>query len=123
MTSSPPRTDHDDCWLCGQDFGHSQCGGSDLRRGTERRLSQTFLPNYGVFDEYRYFKAGEAAPIFVYGQVPIGVNICEDIWYPGGPMKVQALAGAEVIINISASPYYAGKGRDRERMLGDARGR
>ena len=78
---------------------------------------KTFLPNYGVFDEYRYFKAGEAAPIFVYGKVTMGINICEDIWYPGGPMKVQTLAGAEVIINISASPYYAGKGRDRERML------
>jgi NAD+ synthase (glutamine-hydrolysing) len=78
---------------------------------------KTYLPNYGVFDEYRYFKAGEAAPIFIYGEVPIGVNICEDIWYPGGPMMVQTLAGAEVIINISASPYYAGKGRDRERML------
>jgi NAD+ synthase (glutamine-hydrolysing) len=49
--------------------------------------------------------------------VPLGVNICEDIWYPGGPTKVQALAGAQLIVNISASPYYAGKGRDRERML------
>lgn len=78
---------------------------------------KTYLPNYGVFDEYRYFKAGEAAPVFVYGEVPIGVNICEDIWYPGGPTQIQALAGAQVIINISASPYYAGKGRDRERML------
>jgi NAD+ synthase (glutamine-hydrolysing) len=76
-----------------------------------------YLPNYGVFDEYRYFQAGDTAPIFIYGEVPIGVNICEDIWYPGGPTKVQALAGAQVIINISASPYHAGKGRDRERML------
>jgi len=78
---------------------------------------KTYLPNYGVFDEYRYFKAGETAPVFIYGEVPLGVNICEDIWYPGGPAKVQALAGAQVLINISASPYYAGKGRDRERML------
>jgi NAD+ synthase (glutamine-hydrolysing) len=78
---------------------------------------KAYLPNYGVFDEYRYFKAGESAPIFIYGEVPLGVNICEDIWYPGGPTKVQALAGAQVVINISASPYYAGKGRDRERML------
>ncbi len=78
---------------------------------------KTYLPNYGVFDEYRYFDAGQSAPIFAYGDVLIGVNICEDIWYPGGPTQVQALAGAQVIINISASPYYAGKGKDRERML------
>ncbi|MFN0086626.1 MAG: NAD+ synthase [Blastocatellia bacterium] len=78
---------------------------------------KNYLPNYSVFDEYRYFDAGQAAPVFVYGEVAIGVNICEDIWYPGGPAHVQALAGAQVILNISASPYHAGKGRDRERML------
>jgi len=78
---------------------------------------KAYLPNYGVFDEIRYFEAGRGAPIFIYGDVPLGVNICEDIWYPGGPTKVQALAGAQLIVNISASPYYAGKGRDRERML------
>ncbi|MEP7273685.1 MAG: nitrilase-related carbon-nitrogen hydrolase, partial [Acidobacteriota bacterium] len=76
-----------------------------------------FLPNYGVFDEYRYFRAGDSAPIFRYGDVLFGVNICEDIWSPGGPTKLQALGGAHLVINISASPYYAGKGRDRERML------
>src|SRR5262245_44705800 len=79
---------------------------------------KNFLPNYGVFDEYRYFDAGQTAPIFSYDDVLIGVNICEDIWYPGGPTQAQALAGAQLIINISASPYHAGKGRDRERMLG-----
>jgi NAD+ synthase (glutamine-hydrolysing) len=78
---------------------------------------KNYLPNYSVFDEYRYFDAGQSAPIFGYGNVQIGVNICEDIWYPGGPTQVQALAGAQLIINISASPYHAGKGRDRERML------
>ncbi|HEY7182786.1 MAG TPA: NAD+ synthase [Blastocatellia bacterium] len=78
---------------------------------------KNFLPNYSVFDEYRYFDAGQSTPIFSYGDALIGVNICEDIWYPGGPTQVQALAGAQVIINISASPYHAGKGRDRERML------
>jgi NAD+ synthase (glutamine-hydrolysing) len=78
---------------------------------------KNFLPNYSVFDEYRYFDAGLRTPIFSYGDALIGVNICEDIWYPGGPTQVQALAGAQVIINISASPYHAGKGRDRERML------
>src|SRR5262245_35977433 len=78
---------------------------------------KNFLPNYSVFDEYRYFDAGQATPIFSYGDVLLGVNICEDIWYPVGPTQAQALAGAQVIINISASPYHAGKGRDRERML------
>ncbi|HEY6401318.1 MAG TPA: NAD+ synthase [Blastocatellia bacterium] len=78
---------------------------------------KNFLPNYSVFDEYRYFDAGRSTPIFSYGDALFGVNICEDIWYPGGPTQVQALAGAQVIINISASPYHAGKGRDRERML------
>src|SRR5215467_3817403 len=78
---------------------------------------KNFLPNYSVFDEYRYFDAGHATPIFSYGDVLFGVNICEDIWYPGGPTQAQALAGAQVIINISASPYHAGKRRDRERML------
>jgi NAD+ synthase (glutamine-hydrolysing) len=78
---------------------------------------KNFLPNYSVFDEYRYFDAGQTTPVFSYGDALIGVNICEDIWYPGGPTQVQALAGAQIIINISASPYHAGKGRDRERML------
>jgi NAD+ synthase (glutamine-hydrolysing) len=78
---------------------------------------KTYLPNYSVFDEYRYFDAGQSAPIYVYGDVTFGVNICEDIWYPGGPTQLQALAGAQIIINISASPYHAGKGTARERML------
>lgn len=78
---------------------------------------KTYLPNYGVFDDYRYFKAGDNAPIFQLGDVLFGVNICEDIWYPGGPTQVQALAGAQIIINISASPYHSAKGTDRERML------
>jgi NAD+ synthase (glutamine-hydrolysing) len=78
---------------------------------------KNYLPNYSVFDEYRYFDAGRSAPVFDLSGVQIGVNICEDIWYPGGPTQIQALAGAQIIINISASPYHAGKGRDRERML------
>lgn len=76
-----------------------------------------FLPNYGVFDENRYFRAGSDCPIFVIGGVAIGITICEDIWYEAGPATVQANAGAEVIINISASPYHAGKGASRERMI------
>ena len=76
-----------------------------------------YLPNYGVFDEYRYFHAGTRVPIYRIGDTWIGINICEDIWYPEGPARVQSLAGAEVIININASPYHIGKGKFREDML------
>jgi NAD+ synthase (glutamine-hydrolysing) len=79
---------------------------------------KTYLPNYGVFDEERYFQAGRKFPVYVWGDARIGVNICEDIWYPGGPDKTQSLMGdAHLIINISASPFHAGKMYDRERML------
>jgi NAD+ synthase (glutamine-hydrolysing) len=77
-----------------------------------------FLPNYGVFDEERYFEVGRRYPVFRLGDLTFGVNICEDIWYPDGPMAVQAFGGgAELIVNISASPYHAGKVRTREEML------
>ena len=76
-----------------------------------------YLPNYGVFDENRYFQAGRAAPLFLINGVHVGVNICEDIWYPSGPLPMQAQAGAEVIININGSPYYAGKETFRQQML------
>jgi len=76
-----------------------------------------FLPNYGVFDEYRYFKTGGRYPVFTVKGVGLGVNICEDIWYAEGPLRVQALAGAEVIVNINASPYHQGKGKERLKML------
>jgi len=76
-----------------------------------------YLPNYGVFDENRYFRAGTNYSIFnIYG-LGIGITICEDMWYEAGPALVQAYAGAKVLINISASPYHAGKGLSRERML------
>jgi NAD+ synthase (glutamine-hydrolysing) len=79
---------------------------------------KNFLPNYGVFDEERYFQRGSSCPVFSLGQARIGLNICEDIWYPGGPTKMQALVGdAHLIINISSSPYHAHKITDRERML------
>ncbi|MDI6890691.1 MAG: NAD+ synthase [Thermodesulfovibrionales bacterium] len=76
-----------------------------------------YLPNYGVFDEFRYFQAGTRCPIYKVGDACLGVNICEDIWYPEGPTRIQALAGAEMIININASPYHIGKGKFRENML------
>lgn len=78
---------------------------------------KVYLPNYAVFDEYRYFQAGRRPLLFTLHGAVVGVNICEDIWYPAGPTELQALAGAQLVVNISASPYYAGKGRARERML------
>lgn len=75
------------------------------------------LPNYSVFDEFRYFQAGTRYPVYQFGELLFGVNICEDIWYPEGPSNMQALAGAEFIININASPYHIGKAGSREKML------
>jgi len=78
-----------------------------------------YLPNYGVFDENRYFQAGSETPVFELGGdgTVVAVNICEDIWYPTGPSTAQALAGAELIVTINSSPYHAGKVRSREKML------
>jgi NAD+ synthase (glutamine-hydrolysing) len=75
------------------------------------------LPNYGVFDEVRYFQSGPGPAVFELDGVTIGVTICEDIWRPGTPETEEALAGATVIVNISASPYVADKDRTRERMV------
>ena len=80
---------------------------------------KVFLPNYGVFDEYRYFRAGTETPVYNIENIKLGVNICEDIWYPEGPAKYQALAGAEVILNINASPYHMGKAHLREKMISE----
>ncbi len=76
-----------------------------------------FLPNYGVFDENRYFLAGSSYPIYTVNGVGVGVNICEDIWYEAGPATTQSLAGAEVIINVSSSPYQVHRETFREKML------
>jgi NAD+ synthase (glutamine-hydrolysing) len=76
-----------------------------------------YLPNYGVFDEQRYFQSGAEAAIVELNGVPVGISICEDIWEPGPPAMSEALAGAQVIVNLSASPYRAGYGARRERML------
>jgi NAD+ synthase (glutamine-hydrolysing) len=76
-----------------------------------------YLPNYGVFDEFRYFQAGKRIPLYRVCGVHVGINICEDIWYPDGPYHEQALGGAELIININASPYSIGKSAVRERMI------
>ncbi|MEX2226352.1 MAG: NAD+ synthase [Dehalococcoidia bacterium] len=81
------------------------------------RYHKQFLPNYGVFDENRYFQEGASSPVFVIAGVDVGVNICEDIWYPTGPSRLQALAGAEVIVNINGSPFHRGKVQNREAMI------
>lgn len=88
---------------------------------SDRRILATYrkwhLPNYGVFDESRYFHPGSRLPLLVLNGVTIGVNICEDIWFSDGPTRAQAAAGAEVIVNINASPFHVGKGRMREQVL------
>ena len=76
------------------------------------------LPNYAVFDEQRYFApgTGDLAAVEV-GGVRVGVSICEDAWSPTGPIAAQAAGGAELVVNLNASPYYAGRLAERERML------
>jgi NAD+ synthase (glutamine-hydrolysing) len=76
-----------------------------------------FLPNYGVFDEHRYFAPGRDLVLLEYGDVLIGPTVCEDIWQPGPPATDLSLAGAQMIANISASPFHVGKEREREQML------
>ena len=77
-----------------------------------------FLPNYGVFDEDRYFQAGREALVFELQGVKVGVSICEDIWHTGDPLKTETVLGdAEVVLNISASPFHAGKRAARQRMI------
>jgi NAD+ synthase (glutamine-hydrolysing) len=82
--------------------------------GVHRKV---FLPNYGVFDEFRYFQRGSETSIYRLGDALFGVSVCEDMWYPDGPHRAQALAGAQVLININASPFYSLKWKWRESML------
>ncbi len=79
---------------------------------------KVYLPNYGVFDEKRYFKSGAGGLVFNCAGVNVGVTICEDIWHPVGPAVLEAReGGAQVILNLSASPYHKGKQQFREKML------
>ncbi|HEV7162987.1 MAG TPA: NAD+ synthase [Solirubrobacteraceae bacterium] len=78
---------------------------------------KVYLPNYGVFDEQRYFQAGDKGAVIDIGAERVGLTVCEDIWEPGPPASDESLAGATLILNISASPYHAGKGAERERMF------
>ena len=76
-----------------------------------------FLPNYGVFDEHRYFAGGRDLVLLRLGDASIGPTICEDVWQPGPPATDLALAGAQLIVNLSASPFHVGKAEEREDML------
>jgi len=79
-----------------------------------------YLPNYAVFDEKRYFQPGQECPVFIINGIVTGINICEDIWYHEGPPRWQAKkGGAELIINISSSPYHSGKGELRKKMISE----
>src|SRR5215210_2535559 len=89
------------------------CADGELRALYRKR----FLPNYGVFDEDRYFAPGRDLLLLRLGEILIGPTICEDIWQPGPPATDLALAGAELLVNLSASPYFVGKAEDREEML------
>ena len=77
------------------------------------------LPNYGVFDEERYFKSGNTCPVFDIAGIKLGINVCEDVWTDVGPAEVQCAAGAEVIININSSPYWLGKLETRRKLVSD----
>ncbi len=81
------------------------------------RYFKHFLPNYGVFDEHRYFAEGRELVLLQLGEVLVGPTICEDIWQPGPPATDLALAGAQLLVNLSASPFHVGKAEDREEML------
>ena len=89
------------------------CAGGEVKAIYRKR----FLPNYGVFDEHRYFAPGRDLFLLEHGEVLTGPTVCEDIWQPGPPATDLALAGAQLIVNISASPFHVGKEREREQML------
>lgn len=90
------------------------CAGGEVRGVYRKQL----LPNYSVFDEQRYFRPGSGvAQLFGIAGVRVGVSICEDAWSPSGPIAEQAAAGAELVVNINASPYYMGRAAERKQML------
>ena len=89
------------------------CADGEVRSVYRKR----YLPNYGVFDEDRYFAPGRGLVLLRLGQTLVGPTVCEDIWQPGPPATDLALAGAELLVNISASPFHVGKAEDREEML------
>ncbi|MDQ3103383.1 MAG: NAD+ synthase [Actinomycetota bacterium] len=97
-----------------------QNGLAVLARGAiEAVYRKVLLPNYGVFDERRYFEPGPGGELLDLGGIPIGLTICEDVWLPGPPTSVEARSGAVLVVNASASPYHRGKGIDREAMVAE----
>ncbi len=89
------------------------CSGGEVKAVYRKR----FLPNYGVFDEDRYFAPGRDLILLEHGRTLVGLTVCEDMWQPGPPATDLALAGAELLVNISASPFYVGRDREREEMF------
>ena len=96
---------------------HNARRGLRGRRASQAGYFKHFLPNYGVFDEHRYFAEGRELVLLGFGDVLVGPTICEDIWQPGPPATDLALAGAQLLVNLSASPFHVGKAEDREEML------
>src|SRR5947199_3088040 len=89
------------------------CSGGEVKALYRKR----FLPNYGVFDEDRYFAPGRDLVLLEHGKTLVGPTVCEDMWQPGPPATDLALAGAELLVNISASPFYVGRPDEREEMF------
>ena len=102
-----PWLDHDLANAC------AVCADGEIR-GVYRKQ---FLPNYGVFDEHRYFAQGRDLLLLRFGDAVVGPTICEDVWQPGPPATDLALGGAQLLVNLSASPFHVGKAEEREEML------
>src|SRR5581483_5704040 len=101
-------------WLDGDLYNAcAVCAGGRVRAVYRKR----FLPNYGVFDEDRYFASGRDLLLLRAGDALVGLTVCEDVWQPGPPATDLALAGAQLLVNVSASPFHLGKDREREQML------
>src|SRR5579884_2731418 len=89
------------------------CAGGEVKALVKKR----FLPNYGVFDEMRYFAPGNELYLFEHGGTLVGVTVCEDMWQPGPPATDLGLAGAHLLVNVSASPFHLLRDREREEMF------
>jgi NAD+ synthase (glutamine-hydrolysing) len=102
-----------------EDSGHVYNAAAVVAEDEVRAVyRKMLLPNYGVFDERRWFEPGDAPVVVDVGGTPVGITICEDIWTPE-PTEATAAAGARVVVNLSASPYHHGKGMERERMIAE----
>jgi NAD+ synthase (glutamine-hydrolysing) len=98
--------------------GHVYNAAAVLANGSLQQIyRKVHLPNYGVFDERRYFSPGDTGATIAIGEQTVGLTVCEDLWQSGPPATEEAAEGAHLIVNISASPYHAGKGAERERLF------